>query len=164
MDEAQRRLVQGWLIKAQHDLATARRLSEPPSPLLDTAIYHCQQAAEKAVKGFLAFHQQAVVKTHDVRYLVNQALAIEPAFADRLEAAECLTPYATAYRYPDEVLEPDSEEFETAKEAAAGLVAFVLGLLPQEVRPRAEAAGTLADAFLEREDEAAEDSDDTNNP
>jgi HEPN domain-containing protein len=111
MDEARRGLVQGWLIKAQRDLATARKLADDPDPLLDTAIYHCQQAAEKAVKGFLAFHDQTVVKTHDVRFLINQALLLEPAFEEWLEAAECVTPYATAYRYPDEVLEPEHEEF-----------------------------------------------------
>jgi len=137
MDEARRRLVQGWLIKAQHDLATARKLGEGPSPLLDTAIYHCQQAAEKAVKGFLAYHDQTVVKTHDVRFLVNQALPFEPGFEKWIEAAECVTPYATAYRYPDEVLEPDQGEFETARDAAAGLVAFVLRVLPAEVHPEA---------------------------
>jgi hypothetical protein len=38
MDEARRRLVQGWLIKAQNDLATVRKLAEGLSPLLDTAI------------------------------------------------------------------------------------------------------------------------------
>ena len=135
MDEARRRLVQGWLIKAQHDLDTARKLARDPDPLLDTAIYHCQQAAEKAVKGFLACHDQTVVKTHDVRFLVNQALAFEPSFEEWFEAAECVTPYATAYRYPDEVLEPEKEEFEAARDAAAGLVAFVLCVLPEEVRP-----------------------------
>ena len=136
MDEARRRLVQGWLIKARHDLATAQRLGDDPSPILDTAIYHCQQAAEKAVKGFLAFHDQAVVKTHDVRFLVNQALSLEPGFKDWLEAAECVTPYATAYRYPDEDLEPDDEEFQAAKDAAIGLVEFVLSVLPEEARPQ----------------------------
>jgi HEPN domain-containing protein len=154
MDEARRRLVQGWLIKAQHDLATARKLAQDPSPLLDTAIYHCQQAAEKAVKGFLACHDQTVVKTHDVRFLVNQALAFEPGFEEWLEAAECVTPYATAYRYPDEVLEPEEGEFETARDAAAGLVAFVLRMLPEEVHPGAEAR---EDAFEEIAGEDFED-------
>jgi HEPN domain-containing protein len=149
MDEARRRLVQGWLIKAQHDLATAHRLGDDASPILDTAIYHCQQAAEKAVKGFLAFHDHAVVKTHDVRFLVNQALALEPLFDEWLEAAECVTPYATAYRYPDEVLEPDAEEFEAAKAAAIGLVAFVLRMLPEEVNPPTEAREGLPDASPE---------------
>ncbi|HEV7671961.1 MAG TPA: HEPN domain-containing protein [Thermoanaerobaculia bacterium] len=138
-------MVQGWLIKAQHDLDTARKLAQDPGPLLDTAIYHCQQAAEKAVKGFLAFHDQAVVKTHDVRFLVNQALAFEPGFEEWFEAAECVTPYATAYRYPDEILEPEKEEFETARDAAAGIVAFVLRVLPEEVHPGVETRERLGE-------------------
>lgn len=157
MDEARRRLVQGWLIKAQHDLATARKLAQDPGPLLDTAIYHCQQAAEKAVKGFLACHDQTVVKTHDVRFLVNQALAFEPGFEEWLEAAECVTPYATAYRYPDEVLEPEKGEFETARAAASGLVAFVLRVLPEEVHPGAEGGEMLAEASPNGVDEIERD-------
>ena len=51
MDEAKRDLVRSWLTKAQHDLASSRKLSADPDPYLDTAIYHCQQAAEKVVKG-----------------------------------------------------------------------------------------------------------------
>ena len=52
MDETKRRLVQSWLKKALHDLAAARSLAEPDRPILDVAIYHCQQAAEKALKGY----------------------------------------------------------------------------------------------------------------
>ncbi len=50
MDGAKRELVAARLTKAQHDLASARKLAEPPDSLLDTALYHCQQSAEKAVK------------------------------------------------------------------------------------------------------------------
>lgn len=145
MDEAGRRLVRGWLTKADHDLATAHKLVQDPGPLLDTAIYHCHQAAEKAVKGFLAFHDQAAGKTHDVRFLVNQALPFEPRFEDWLDAAELVTPYATAYRYPDEALEPEKEEFEMAQEAAAGLVAFVLSVLPADLHPGSEGRGAATD-------------------
>lgn len=56
MDEAKRVAVQAWLLKAQRDLASAKRLADGDAPLLDTAIYHCQQAAEKAIKGFLVCH------------------------------------------------------------------------------------------------------------
>ncbi len=42
MDEAKRELVRGWLVKAQHDLATARKAAAEPDPYLDTTIYHCQ--------------------------------------------------------------------------------------------------------------------------
>jgi len=49
MDEAKCELVRNWLRKAQRDLASARKLASGNDPLLDTAIYHCQQAGEKAV-------------------------------------------------------------------------------------------------------------------
>ena len=53
------------------------------------------------------------------------------------DAAITLTPYATAYRYPGESasLEPSREEFYKASELVAGLVTFVLSLLPREVQP-----------------------------
>lgn len=81
-----------------------------------------------------------MVKTHDVRFLVTRALELEPAFEEWLEAAECVTPYATAYRYPDDLLEPEEEEFQEARDAAAGLVSFVLSVLPEEVAPSASGA------------------------
>jgi len=55
MDDAERELVCACLIEARHDLATARQISGLPDGHLDAAIYHCQQAAEKALKSFLAY-------------------------------------------------------------------------------------------------------------
>lgn len=60
MNEAKSQLTQSWLTKAQHDLASADVLSQSQLPLLDTAIYHCQQAAEKSVKGFLVFRYPGI--------------------------------------------------------------------------------------------------------
>jgi len=127
--------VQNWLIKAQHDLATARKLAADPEPYLDTAIYHCQQAAEKALKGFLVFHDQEFEKSHHRPLLVTQAASLDAQFATQLDAAELLTPYATAFRYPGEVMEPDREEFGHGLHAAEELDALVLSLLPKEVYP-----------------------------
>jgi hypothetical protein len=39
MNEAKRQLVQSWLTKAQHDLASARVLAASAEPLMDSAIY-----------------------------------------------------------------------------------------------------------------------------
>jgi len=135
MDEAKRRLIQSWLMKARHDLAAARKLSAEPDPYLDTAIYHCQQAAEKAVKGFLVSHDQEFEKTHNIQLLVTLAIPFEARFSSWLEAAERLTPYAVTFRYPGEILEPDRAEFDQALQAAEGLYAFVLSSLPAEVHP-----------------------------
>lgn len=52
------RPAQLWLGKAQRDLAAAVRLMAGDPPYADTAVYHCQQAAEKALKGFLAAHDR----------------------------------------------------------------------------------------------------------
>lgn len=138
MDEAKQELVRNWLTKALHDLGAARRIAADavePDAFLDAAIYHCQQAAEKAVKGFLVFHDQEYEMTHDIRPLVQRAAGVEPGFNAWEETAENLTPYATAYRYPGPVMEPGRLEFEQALAEADGLYRFILSLLPEEVRP-----------------------------
>jgi len=137
MDDAKRELIRAWLTKARNDLTTARGIGAMPDGPLDTAIYHCQQAAEKAVKGFLAFHDHRLERLHDVERLVELAGAYEASFAQWEDAAITLTPYATAYRYPGEsaTLEPSRAEFQEALELAANFVSFVLSLLPKQVHP-----------------------------
>ncbi|MFB3892849.1 MAG: HEPN domain-containing protein [Phycisphaerae bacterium] len=135
MDEAKRVLVQEWLAKAYRDLCSAEKLGKDPQALLDTAIYHCQQAAEKAVKGFLVCRDRRFEKTHDVQVLVKSAAADEPRFNNWVEAGEVLTPYAVAYRYPAATALPSREEFDEALRLARDLFAFVLSLLPPEARP-----------------------------
>ena len=137
MDDAKRDLVRAWLVKARNDLDTARQISALPNGHLDAAIYHCQQSAEKALKGFLAYHDHRLERTHDMERLVSLAVRYEPGLANWQDAAITLTPYATAYRYPGEssLLEPDRDEFAEALHAAENLWRFVLSLLPAEVQP-----------------------------
>ena len=49
MDEADLNLVKDWVTRAHQDLRASRVLSAAEDALLDVAIYHCQQAGEKAV-------------------------------------------------------------------------------------------------------------------
>jgi len=135
MDDAKRDLIRAWLIKSRNDLDTARQISLLPEGHLDTAIYHCQQAAEKAMKGFLAFHDHELERTHDLKRLLQIAAGDDKEFLQRMGAAITLTPYATAYRYPFDgvVSEPDRTEFEEALKLAEELCAFVLSRLPEEV-------------------------------
>ncbi len=142
MDEAKKELLRSWLLKSWHDLTAARLLAKADPPILDVAIYHCQQAAEKAVKGFLFFNDQLPEKTHDVLRLVEVAITWNPSFSASLAAADRLTPYATLYRYPRETDEPGTEEFETALSDAASIVNQVLALLPAEVHPEGKRSGS----------------------
>ncbi len=135
MDDPKCELVQAWLLKAQTDLISARRLAAGDNPLWDTAVFHCQQAAEKAVKGYLVFNDRRFRKTHDVEDLVKVAEAYDDRFSTWHDAAKLVTPYAQAFRYPAEEPEPDQEKYVAAEQAAAGLFAFVCSLLPEEARP-----------------------------
>ena len=116
---------EAWLVKAEHDLASARRLSEGDNPILDTAIYHTQQCAEKALKAYLSFMKQPIEKTHDVGLLVELCAAIDESFNRLLNDAKILTPYDTAFRYPDIDMNPDKDDVAEAIEKASKIIAFV---------------------------------------
>lgn len=135
MDEATRTAVQSWLFKSKRDLAAARRLAARRSPLLDAAIYHCQQAAEKAVKGFLVFQGDTFPKTHDIEVLARLAAGYAPVYGSLYDAADRLTQYATTYRYPGLLLEPNRAEYEQALQDAEVFVTTTLTLLPRKAHP-----------------------------
>jgi HEPN domain-containing protein len=119
MNANEMNIVDLWLKKARNDLASAKKLSSGNNKILDTAIYHCQQAAEKAIKAYLISIGINFIKTHDIVYLVKLGIDQNPELTFLLDLAELLTPYAVEYRYPDDILEPDYEEFEEALSASA---------------------------------------------
>ncbi|MBA2432147.1 MAG: HEPN domain-containing protein [Chthoniobacterales bacterium] len=81
MDEARLVLTRAWLVKAGNDLRNARIVSAVQDGPLDTAIYHCQQAAEKAVKAFLIWHDQVFPKTHEIGSLVEHRAPVAATLA-----------------------------------------------------------------------------------
>lgn len=109
MDKGKRVLVQFWLKKAQRDLTAAQKLA---AELPDIAIYHCQQGAEKALKGFLILHDKDPGDTHNINTLVKEASAFEPEFVTLLKEAGYLSQYNQAYRYPME----STEDFDPRQE------------------------------------------------
>jgi HEPN domain-containing protein len=137
MDEATRDLVRDWLTRASHDLRSSRALASLDEPLLDTAIYHCQQAAEKAVKAWLQSNDDPFPRTHDIEDLVERASSVNPDFRKFARAASVLTPYVSAFRYPggfDDPM-PTRTEFDEALQYAQEIYDFVLNQLPAEARP-----------------------------
>ena len=137
MDKSAADLSRAWLLKAHSDLHTARQIGSLPDGHLDAGIYHCQQSAEKSLKGFLVCHGSPFAKVHDLGKIIQQAMRLNSAFQQHQDAADALTPYSVAYRYPDEYgfLEPTREEFDEALAHARTSYDFVLSLLPPEARP-----------------------------
>ena len=63
----------GWLARATSDLRAAEHEFLATPPLLDDIVFHCQQIAEKALKGFLSWHDRPFRKTHSLEELGEQS-------------------------------------------------------------------------------------------
>jgi len=130
----------GWLTNAHEDIETAVLTRDATPPRRRSAVYHAQQATEKALKGFLALHDQPFDLTHRLLPLLGLCISIDADFAAWQEVAELLTPYATRFRYPSPPgvpQEPDAEEVDEAVRQARALFDFVLDRVPEEAHPTA---------------------------
>jgi HEPN domain-containing protein len=66
--------------------------------LLDEAVFQCQQAAEKALKGFLAWHGRSFRKTHNLEEIGEQCLAVDQSLRGVIDQAVPLSEYAWKFR------------------------------------------------------------------
>ncbi|MCR5789912.1 MAG: HEPN domain-containing protein [Lachnospiraceae bacterium] len=96
-----------WLSYAEADLGVAEHLFNTyhPKPL-EIICFHCQQAAEKAVKSIIVLKgsQGGLPKKHDLFLLLNQIknfLKIDEKYYDY---SDILSPYGVAMRYPNELM------------------------------------------------------------
>lgn len=124
-----------WLTKTKLDLEAASHGLKASPPLLADVVFHCQQAAEKAMKGFLAWHDVPFRKTHELEEIGDSCLRIDATLKDLVDRAVPLTEYAWKFRYPGELEEPAREEAEAALALAREVYEAVLARLPEEVWP-----------------------------
>jgi HEPN domain-containing protein len=124
-----------WLAKAAVDIRSAEVAAAAAPPLLSDAAFHCQQAAEKALKGFLAWHDRPFRKTHSLVELGGQCAELDAALEPLLRRAAPLTAYATEYRYPGGPDEPSSEEASEALSLAREVYRAIAGRLPEDAHP-----------------------------
>jgi HEPN domain-containing protein len=124
-----------WLRKAAIDIRSAEADLAAAPPILEDVVFHCQQAAEKAIKSFLTYHQRPFGKTHDLRELGRSCLEIDATLAPILERAMPLTSYAWKFRYPGAPEEPTPREAQDAWTVAREVFTTLLARLPNEVHP-----------------------------
>lgn len=125
--------VRSWLALAALDLEAAVRLAPDPE-FAPVVLFHCQQAAEKAIKGFLTWHGTRFGRTHDLDMLGSLARPLAQALEPVLDRTVELTPYA--WLYPPDSPAPLEGEAPEAIEAARELLDAIVGTLPGELRPR----------------------------
>ena len=117
MNERDTELARSWFRKAESDLLSVRNNLAAAEVPTDVVCFHCQQAAEKYLKGFLAWHAVPFGRTHDFVELVTLVARIAPTFAGMRKPAELLTDYAVDVRYPDVTV--DEPTIDDAREALA---------------------------------------------
>jgi HEPN domain-containing protein len=110
-----RALAAGWLAKAKVDLEVCDTLAAH-GDLWEAVSFHSQQAAEKALKAVLVWHQVEFPKTHDIQRLLDLLAGVDADVACAAADAAELTPFGVEYRYPGEY--PPVER-ETARAAVA---------------------------------------------
>jgi HEPN domain-containing protein len=125
--------VRGWLEKADEDVRSAEADLAFDPPIHSDALFHCQQAVEKAMKAFLTAHDLMFRKTHDLDELAQSCLSLDPGLQTTLSACRKLTVYAWRSRYPgawgDDL--PDSPQDALALARAAYYA--IADRLPREV-------------------------------
>ena len=122
-----------WFRKAGDDLRAASVDMEADPPLLEDALFHCQQAVEKAMKGFLSWHDQPFRKTHSLTELGIICSKLDPSLENILRSSAGLSEYATVYRYPGEAVPPSQDEAASARELAEEVLSQLLARLPAEI-------------------------------
>lgn len=120
-----------WLVFAEMDLGSAEHLlSYRPLPL-EIICFHCQQSAEKCLKGILVLQKITPPKIHNLDELY---IACEP-FVANIEAIkmECnlLNKYSVMPRYPREMMitETDAKD---ALSSAKNVLKFLKPLFSGE--------------------------------
>ncbi len=118
-----------WVIKAEHDLRTARSVLKDTDPITDTGSFHCQQCIEKCFKAVLVSRLKHIHKSHYLPFLLEECLEVESGLSIFMETAERLYRYAITSRYPDDWREISLEEAQEALRRAEEVYAFVTDLL-----------------------------------
>jgi HEPN domain-containing protein len=112
-----------WLELAWEDLNYAKL--GLPKKYFRPLVYHCQQAAEKALKGYLVFKKHEIMKSHDLVKLLGVCALFDQEFAKLYPAAAFMNQFSSKFRYPTEYDIPDEAEAKLAIRHARGAIRLV---------------------------------------
>jgi len=127
-------LARQWVAKADNDLLNADNNLAANQIPTDTVCFHCQQAAEKLLKAYLACLRVEVPRTHDLLALLEHILP-QCRTAEQLRAnLALLMPFSVAVRYPQEFM-PSIEDAREAREAAEAVRQWLTSTVPWLAEP-----------------------------
>ncbi|HET6400886.1 MAG TPA: HEPN domain-containing protein [Candidatus Kapabacteria bacterium] len=90
-----------WLNRAEHDWRAIRAIESSNEPSWPVISFHSQQAAEKELKAFLAYHGIRPPRTHDLEGLLDACIPFDSLLSELRIDANFLTQFAVTARYFD---------------------------------------------------------------
>ena len=93
-------IVNEWLDFAIKDISSAKYLLDMRPVPLEIICYHCEQAAEKVLKGYLIRNDIEPPRTHDLRLLCKMCANIDDTFDNISQYCVNLTPYGVQLDIP----------------------------------------------------------------
>jgi len=129
------RTAKQWLAKARSDLLSADNNLASERVPYDTVCFHCQQAAEKILKAYLAASGQSAPRTHDLLLLLEKVLPLSGSADALRDALAILMPYAVEIRYPDDWFMPSEDDAREARDLAERVLSWLGDIRPDILQP-----------------------------
>jgi HEPN domain-containing protein len=89
-----------WIQIADDDFDSAKILNGADRKHFEIICYHCAQATEKYLKGFLAYKDILPEKTHNLRFLNDLCLELDSDFQNIKMMCDFLNRFSNDVRYP----------------------------------------------------------------
>ena len=118
-------IVKEWFFIGDKDLESAIFLKNMHPVPLEIICFHCQQCAEKYLKGYLAFKEDKIEKIHNLIEIKEMCMNHGVDFKKIQEECKRLTDYGSNIRYPMH-LDITMHDMELAIKDATKIKKFVL--------------------------------------
>lgn len=119
-----------WFEMAKKDLNSAKILFEHDADY-GIVCFHCQQAVEKYLKGYLIYKSGLLEQGHNLIKLCRKATSYEASFNDYIKDCAFMTTFYIETRYPAEdplnVRQEDTEECLATAEKIMSKINSLLG-------------------------------------
>jgi HEPN domain-containing protein len=116
-----------WYNKAKSDLNGAIILYKNDGDLSLVA-FHCQQAIEKMLKGYILKNTKKLLEGHSLVFLIRRASQFDVSMKDYLKDCAFVSQFYTETRYPSDLPnEVDGEEAKECLDTATAVVEYIDG-------------------------------------
>lgn len=123
------KIVIEWIIKADHDLGSAKLIYQHIPDYFDTIAFHCQQATEKYLKAILEDKGIEFQRTHNLVYLLELLSREIEITEETFDKAILLNGFSVQIRYPDSKIFLTKEELEMSIEISQEFRGFALKMI-----------------------------------